>query len=220
MKCWINGKNLWFLIGISLIGILVFSSFTLLFTTHQFQFPLTDPMGDHQGGEIIDSENETVSFFDAPAFLDIIQITLNIPTSNTLQITLQVAEFIPLSSQDKFCYDFYFDANGDGRWDTIVFSTHGSYIYDSNPPKPPNTAGVIDMASKLLIGNALLSVSGQTLTITLDHSLVNHSTRLLMVVSHYLPGNSTYDFLSPSDHWLHPDLAGYSVGGLTHFVQP
>lgn len=217
MKRWINSKEVWLLGSVSLIGILAFSSFALLFTN---QFLSIDPIGDHQGGDIIDSENETLSFFDAPAFLDITQVTLNVPAPGTLQITLQVAEPIPSSSQDKFCYDFYFDADGEGRWDTIVFSTHGSYTYDSNPPKPPNTAGVIDMASKALLGDAQLSVSGQTVTITLDHSLVNNSTRLLMVVSHYLPSSSTYNVLSPSDYWLHPDLAGYSVGGLTHFVQP
>lgn len=77
----------------------------------------------------------------------------------------------------------------------------------------------MDMASRLLLGDAQLSVSENSLTITLDHSLVNNSTRLLAVVSYYLPSNLDGAELGLIDEWLHPDFENLMVGFLGHEMQ-
>lgn len=213
-------KWIW-LILIVIGAIMGFSSVALLLAnrlTSSISQIWTDPPGDAAGDGVYDITSGTMTYFNPTAFVDIVQVSLNVPQQDILQVGLQVAEPIPLSSQDRFCFDFYFDTNDDGLWDTIVFSTHGSYTYDSYPTKPPNTAGVIDIDTDTLLGDAQLSVSGQSLTITLDHSLVNYSTNLLMVVSHYLPSDLADEALACSDGWIHPGFAGRMIGVCSHFV--
>ena len=210
-------KVKYFAVAVGFVGVLgvVLIAFSL---TNQSSQLWTDSVDDCSGGGVYDITMDEMIWFDVPNFVDIVQVSLEVPQQGLLRLNLQVAEPIPLSSQDRFCFDFYFDADGDGMWDTIVFSTHGSYTYDSDPPMPPGSAGVMDMASRLLLGEAQFSVSGNILTITLDHSLVNNSTRLLAVVSHYLPSNLS-GVLDDPDNWLHPDFVGLMVGFLSHGVQ-
>lgn len=216
-----NRRLRWLVIAAGIVGMLSVALVALSLANQSTDQTWTDPAGDCAGGGVYDVTSGDMVWIDVvPNFVDIVQVSLNVPQQGILQLGLQVAAPIPLSSQDRFCYDFYFDGDGDGRWDVIVFSTHGNYTYDSSPPKPPNSAGVMDIASGVLLGDAQVSVSGNSLTITLDHSLVNNSTRLLAVVSHYLPSNLNGDGgLADVDDWCHPDLVGYMVGFRGHDVQ-
>jgi len=211
----------WFVALLATLGLLTVVSIAGMLKSQSFSQVWTDPSGDAAGGWVGDrSLGESVTIDVVPGFVDITEVFLNIPQSGVLQVGLRVAEPIPLSSEDQFCYDFYFDGDGDGYWDVIVFSTHGNYTYDSSPPKPPNSAGVMDFLTGTLLGDAQLSVFGNTVIITLDHSLVNNSTRLLQVVSHYAPGYLTNAMdLTFTDGWKHPDIAPLMTGVRGHEIQ-
>jgi len=211
-------KVKYFAIAVGFVGVLGFVLIASSLTNQSSQF-WTDPTGDYTGDAVANTATDALTWFGPTNFVDIVQVSLEVPQQGLLRLNLQVAEPIPLSSQDRFCFDFYFDADGDGMWDRIVFSTHGSYTYDSDPPMPPGSAGVMDIASHLLLGEAQLSVSRNILTITLDHSLVNNSMRLLAVVSYYLPSDLNGSELGLIDEWLHPDFVGLMVGFLSHGVQ-
>lgn len=101
-----NGKRLWLSTILTCFVIGIVSLPSLLLTNQSSVQFWSDPIDDFIGGSIYDETTHTFQHFDAPAFLDIMEVSLDVPTQGIFQVGLKVAQHIPLYSQDRFCFDF------------------------------------------------------------------------------------------------------------------
>lgn len=114
-------KVKYFAIAVGFVGVLGFALIAFSLPNQSTNQIWTDPIGDHTGDAVVNIATDALTWFDATNFVDIVQVSLEVPQQGLLRLNLQVAEPIPLSSQDRFCLIFILMLMGMGCGTRLFF---------------------------------------------------------------------------------------------------
>ncbi len=137
-----------------------------------------------------DRYTETYVRYPVPKWAVVDDVRFSVPQKGSAELTIRLGAPLHLNTKDRFTLETYFDTSIPGIFDTAVIYTHGSYVYESDPPIKPGSASVIVKSKSLFtqLEPAEVTVNGDTVIIRFSSTLIENSQPSLFV-ARYLPGH-------------------------------